>query len=129
MHKALILALSLLLAAQAAAGRVIVRVPEGINLPEDRVRARLADVAQPGSGRYDTFEIVVYRYSTGVETFSYGDTDTMAESTSRGGIKALIKCKKNNVIEKALFVEAIGNDEDQILENFRRAVSEALRGL
>lgn len=129
MHKALILALTLFLAAEAAAGPVIVRVPGGINLSEERVRERLAGVMPAGSGRYDTFEIVVYYYSMGIETFSYSDTDTLSESTRKGGIKALIKCKKNSVLEKALFIEAAGADEDQILENLRRAVSDAIRGL
>jgi hypothetical protein len=128
MRKALILALYLFLAARAVADGVTVRVPEGVNLPAGKVRARLAGIA-PNPRRYDALEIVVYYYSMGAETFSYSDTDTISESTGRGGIKALIKCKKNNTLQKALFVEASGADEDQILENFRRAVAEALRGL
>jgi hypothetical protein len=129
MHRALILILTLFLASEASAGRVIVRVPEGINLSQEKMTERLAGAAPSGAGRYDTFDIVVYYYSLGVETLSYTDADTLSATMKGGGIRALIKCKKNNILEKALFIEAEGADEDRILENFRRAVSDAIRGL
>lgn len=129
MRQAVILLISLFIAADAAAGRVLVRVPAGINLSADRVRESLAGVAPSAPGRYDVFEIVIYYYSLGIETFSYGDTDSLSESMKKGGIRALIKCKKNGVLGKALFVEAEGADEARILENFARAVSGAIGGL
>ncbi|HOD14145.1 MAG TPA: hypothetical protein PLA65_01750 [Spirochaetota bacterium] len=126
MRQAVIVLFLLFLAADAAAGRVLVTVPAGINLSAERVRERLAGVATPVSGRFDTFEIVIYYYSLGIETFSYSDTHPLSESVKKGGIRALIKCRKSGVLGKALFVEAEGADESQILDNFARAVSRAI---
>lgn len=128
MRQAVILLLSLLLAADAA-GKVIVKVPPGINLSADRVRERLAGVAPSPACRYDTFEIVIYYYSLGIETYSYSETESLSESVKKGGIRALIKCRRNGVLGKSLFVEAEGEDEARILDNLARAVSGAVAGL
>jgi hypothetical protein len=129
MQQALILIVSLFLAAEAASGPLQVRVPAGISLSADSVREHLRGAAPASTGRYDAVEIVIYYYSPGIETYSYGETDTMSETLKGGLIRALIKCKKNSVLKKALFIEAEGSGTDQILDNFRRAVESALRGV
>jgi len=116
--------LSIILAAPPV-GELVVKIPAGISLKEDEVRADLPGSMRTRSG-YDRIEIIIYYFSQGIEKFSYVDNNAMKESQTKGEIKALIKCKSNRVLRKALFVTASGASREQILLNFARVVNDTL---
>jgi hypothetical protein len=107
---------------------IIIRIPQGINLEEREVRANLPENLKT-SGRYDRIEIVIYRFSQGVEKLSYSGKDSLNETLTSGEIRALIKLKKNGVLRKALFVTANGARKEQILTAFAGRISEIISKL
>jgi hypothetical protein len=107
---------------------IIIRIPQGISLEEREVRANLPENLKT-SGRYDRIEIVIYRFSQGVEKLSYSGKDSLNETLTSGEIRALIKLKKNGVLRKALFVTANGARKEQILTAFAGRISEIISKL
>jgi hypothetical protein len=80
-------------------------------------------------GRYDRIEIVIYRFSQGVEKLSYSGKNSLNETLTSGEIRALVKLKKNGVLRKALFVTANGARKEQILTAFAGRISEIISKL
>jgi len=119
--------LSLLLSINlsAATGEILLKIPPGVILREQEIPA---DLLRPinTKGGYDRIEIVIYYFSQGIEKFSYNDNNTMKESLMKGEIKALLKLKRYNVLDKALFVTASGTSREQIIRNFCKTVLETL---
>jgi len=119
--------LSLLLSINlsAATGEILLKIPPGVILREQEIQA---DLLRPinTKGGYDRIEIVIYYFSQGIEKFSYNDNNTMKESLMKGEIKALLKLKRYNVLDKALFVTASGTSREQIIRNFCKTVLETL---
>ena len=107
---------------------IIIRIPQGINLEEREVRESLPKNLKT-SGRYDRIEIVIYRFSQGVEKLSYSGKNSLNETLTSGEIRALIKLKKNGVLRKALFVTAQGARKEQILTAFAGRISEIISKL
>jgi len=107
---------------------IIIRIPQGINLEEREVRESLPKNLKT-SGRYDRIEIVIYRFSQGVEKLSYSGKNSLNETLTSGEIRALIKLKKNGVLRKALFVTANGARKEQILTAFAGRISEIISKL
>jgi hypothetical protein len=107
---------------------IIIRIPQGISLEEREVRANLPENLKT-SGRYDRIEIVIYRFSQGVEKLSYSGKNSLNETLTSGEIRALVKLKKNGVLRKALFVTANGARKEQILTAFAGRISEIISKL
>jgi hypothetical protein len=124
MRQLLLVLISVHLAALSG-GELLVKIPPGINLKVQEVRADLPARIETMGG-YDRIEIVIYYFSLGVEKFSYTDNNAIQESLMKGEIKALIKLKKKNVLRKALFIAAPGASKEQLLRNFRQVVSDTL---
>ncbi len=124
MQLLLTLLLSITLAAPPGA-ELVVKVPPGISLREQEVRAGLPGSIKT-SGGYDRIEIIIYYFSRGIEKFSYSGSNAMKESLMNGEIKALVKLKTKKVLRKALFITASGTSHEQILSNFSRVVNDTL---
>lgn len=95
-----------------------VRISPGINLSVNEVLSATSPYASDMNRHPYSFEILIYYYSSGIETTTYSPDGKEAKITEKGILKAAVKFRKHGKFDDVIFVYAFGDNKKEILESF-----------
>ena len=96
--------------------KITCKIPKYININEDEIYAQLKDFKlDPSSYLY--LEIVIYSYSTGLESIIISDNEDIKNVMEPGKIKVMIKITDGKKILGADFIDAAGNSKEEMISS------------
>ena len=107
--------------------KLIVSIPEGINISKDELHGRFAPLKLVDGSAY-TLKITVYGYSQGAEIISFSSGDEFSTRKGKAWIKALIQVINGDEIVMAYIIEVSGNGREELLDTFASRVQEKISG-
>ena len=100
-----------------------IHIPVEINVEEREIRARLAPLKFAAAGGFN-LRITVYGFSQGAEIINFSSGDQFSTVRGKAWIKALVQVKKGEEIVQADFIEAAGDNREELLDRFGSMILE-----
>lgn len=96
-------------------------IPEHIRLKEDDLRKSFNTLeTDPSSQTY--IVIVLYSYSSGTESISFSGDGGFKTVNSKGRLKILVRVMNGKKITRAEFIEAAGDNEQEIISSAAKEI-------
>ena len=100
-----------------------IHIPVEINIVESEIRGRLAPLRFSDAGGFN-LRITVYGFSQGAEIINFSSGDQFSTVRGKAWIKALVQVKKGEEIVQADFIEAAGDNREELLDRFGSMILE-----
>lgn len=116
-----------------AAPHLEVTISDNISLKQDEIEQilleKIKSIRIPGDLK---IELIIYRYSSGKETFSYSgkNPNSVENSISTGYIKCMTKIKnRDGLLKDVVFIESAGYSKDEMIQKLCSLVLDYLKKL
>ncbi len=104
---------------------VCVTVARHISINSDEIK----DCIEHNNNSYEQIEIIIYYFSRGVETLTLSEDAEMSRTVSDGKIKCLMKFKNKKKLKKIIFLEATGNEHDDLVKKLIVSINKHINGV
>ena len=101
--------------------RIEYYIPDNIRISGEPLKKRFNDIETDGSSPV-YLVVVLYSYSSGAERISFSEDGSFKTSNAKGRIKALVKVMNGKKIIRAEFIEAAGDNEDELISALAKGI-------